>query len=277
MNKQKKWTVVLLSTLFLFGCASNQTSEADVADTATQQSSLSSLADISSEQAEETEEEAEEETDMHIAEVEAETGLHVVDNPESMLVYVNKKRKLPDGYEPNDLVVPDVRHRYEAGHMETKMRKEAANALKNLFEGAQEDGYELMTISGYRSYERQNTIYTNQVNAYGLDYANQYSARPGTSEHQTGLSIDVRYADDSKESKLEQSFGDTDMGIWLAEHAHEYGFVIRYPRDKEEVTGYSYEPWHIRYVGVDVAAKLYAENLTLEEYFGYDQHTAPTD
>lgn len=262
-----KISLLFICSAVLVGCARPSQPETDPAESS---NSSTSTVDSSSD-TESSLPEKEEEVDTHIEAVEEETGLHIVDNPESILVYVNKKRKLPDGYEPPDLVVPDVRHRYEPGHMETHMRKEAAGALEKLFSGAQENGFELMTISGYRSYERQDIIYTNQVKTNGQEYADKYSARPGTSEHQTGLTMDVRYADDSKESKLDESFGDTATGIWLAEHAHLYGFIIRYPKNKESITGYSYEPWHIRYVGIENATDIFEHSLTLEEYFGYDE------
>ena len=101
----------------------------------------------------------------------------------------------------------------------------------------------------------------------GADYTNRYSAKPGYSEHQTGLSIDVSAS--SIGNRLSESFGSTDEGIWLAAHAHEYGFIIRYPKDKASITGYAYEPWHIRYVGIELATYLYENNLTLEEYYNY--------
>jgi len=259
-------SMLMLSGMLLAGCGSQNNPPEQ--ESATGQDSTAVMQGSSADSGKETQNE--EEFDQHIAEVEKETGLHVVDNPESLQVYVNKQRKLPDGYEPPDLVVPDVRHRYEPGHMETHMRKEAAAALENLFIAAKEAGNDLMTISGYRSFDRQTVIYNNQVQANGKEYADKYSAYPGTSEHQTGLTMDVRYADDSKESKLDESFGDTETGKWLADHAHEYGFIIRYPKGKEAITGYSYEPWHIRYVGTEIANEIYTNQSTLEEYFGYD-------
>ena len=258
--------IICLSGFLLVGCSRETTSETPIPSSSTTADSA-----VSKEEEETTSSSQEEEpVDQHIAETEKETGLHVVDNPESIEVYVNKQRKLPDGYEPPDLVVPDVRHRYESGHMETHMRKEAAAALEELFAAAEKSGFDLMTISGYRSFDRQTVIYNNQVQAKGKEYADQYSAYPGTSEHQTGLTMDVRYADDSKESKLDESFGETDTGKWLAAHAHEYGFIIRYPKGKEAITGYSYEPWHIRYIGKPLAEELFEHHLTLEEHFGFD-------
>lgn len=114
-------------------------------------------------------------------------------------------------------------------------------------------------ISGYRSYDYQTSLYNNYVAIDGEDAANRYSAKPGYSEHQTGLAFDI--------GELNYQFGETPAGIWLAQHAHEYGFIIRYPQGKENVTGYMYEPWHVRYLG-DQASSVYASGLTLEEYLG---------
>ena len=116
--------------------------------------------------------------------------------------------------------------------------------------------------SGFRSYETQNRIYNNYVSNYGQSSADTFSARPGHSEHQTGLAIDVNSIDDS--------FADTPEAEWLASHAHEYGFIIRYPKGKESITGYKYEPWHIRYLGVEKATEVYNSGLTLEEFLGID-------
>lgn len=116
--------------------------------------------------------------------------------------------------------------------------------------------------SGYRSYHDQELIYDNYVERDGKEMADTYSARPGFSEHQTGLVIDVNTIDDA--------FGATPEAAWLAEYAHEYGFIIRYPQGKEAYTGYQYEPWHIRYVGSELATKLYKSGQCLEEYLGID-------
>lgn len=263
----KKLISLFIPTIVLLSACGNTDDTKHPADDSTLSSQTSHAQDTSS-QVDSTKEE--EEVDEHVAKIDEETGLHVVDNPESILVYVNKQRMLPEGYEPPDLRVPEVAHRYEAGHMETHLRDEAATALEALFADASDASLEFMTISGYRSYDRQHTIYSNVINTYGQDYADQYSAFPGTSEHQTGLAIDIRYKDESKESKLEESFGDTEHGLWLADHAHKYGFIIRYLKGKEEITGYSYEPWHIRYVGKEVAEEIFSNDLSLEEYFGFD-------
>lgn len=207
--------------------------------------------------------------DKHITEVE-EIGLHVVEDPDSMQVYVNKQRKLPDGYNPSDLVEPDVQHYATEGNPKRLMREVAANALESLFAEAKEQGIELVAVSGYRSYERQKQIYQNNVKSNGQEHADKYSAKPGTSEHQTGLAMDIAAANETAATLLEQSFKQTDEGTWLAENAHLAGFIIRYPEGKSAITGYSYEPWHVRYVGEQIATEIHNKEITLEEYFGYD-------
>ncbi|MED5016224.1 M15 family metallopeptidase [Paenibacillus chibensis] len=192
-------------------------------------------------------------------------GKEVVTNPEAMTVIVNKQRSLPDGYEPTDLVEPNVPFSFDGPHEKRHLRKEAADALEKLFAGAKEDGIELRAVSGYRSYSRQKSIFQNNVRTKGEEYASRVSAIPGMSEHQTGLAIDV--SSPSAKNELEESFGDTTEGKWLAEHAADYGFVIRYLKDREDVTGYVYEPWHIRYIGTDLAQDVYKSGMTLEEYF----------
>lgn len=135
----------------------------------------------------------------------------------------------------------------------------AYTALKQLQDAASSNGFSMPLISGYRSYDYQTSLYNNYVAIDGEDAANRYSAKPGYSEHQTGLAFDI--------GELNYQFGETPAGIWLAQHAHEYGFIIRYPQGKENVTGYMYEPWHVRYLG-DQASSVYASGLTLEEYLG---------
>ena len=136
----------------------------------------------------------------------------------------------------------------------------ASAALTQLQAGANAAGYAMPLISGYRSYDYQATLYNNYVAIDGQEAADRYSARPGTSEHQTGLAFDI--------GQLDDNFGNTPAGQWLAQHAHEYGFIIRYPQGKEHITGYMYEPWHVRYLGVDLATSVYNSHLTLEEYLG---------
>jgi len=137
---------------------------------------------------------------------------------------------------------------------------EAYNSLLTMLNDAAGNGIGLWIVSGYRSYWDQYTIYNNYVARDGQAEADRYSARPGHSEHQSGLAFDL--------NSLYQSFGETAEGLWLAENCHKYGFIIRYPQDKEHITGYMYEPWHVRYVGKDLAGKVKASGLCLEEYFG---------
>jgi LAS superfamily LD-carboxypeptidase LdcB len=115
-------------------------------------------------------------------------------------------------------------------------------------------------ISGFRSYSTQNTLYNKYVARDGKAEADRYSARPGHSEHQTGLAFDL--------NSLDQSFENTKEGKWLAENCWKYGFIIRYPKGKESVTGYMFEPWHVRYLGKEVAKKVYESGKCLEEYLG---------
>ena len=137
---------------------------------------------------------------------------------------------------------------------------EAYDRLLTMINDAANQGISLWLISGYRSYWDQNTIYNNYVARDGQAAADRYSARPGHSEHQTGLAFDL--------NSLYQSFGDTEEGIWLAENCHRYGFIIRYPREKEHITGYMYEPWHVRYVGREMAQRITESGLCVEEFFG---------
>ena len=136
----------------------------------------------------------------------------------------------------------------------------AGSALNEMISAAASEGISLRMISGFRSYETQNVLYNNYVARDGVAATDRYSARPGHSEHQTGLSFDL--------NSLEQSFGQTAEGKWLAENCWKYGFIIRYPSEKEAITGYMYEPWHVRYLGKETAKAVYESGLCLEEYLG---------
>lgn len=186
-------------------------------------------------------------------------------NPDSMTVMINKQYKLPDNYRPSDLVYPNVRFTFKEKIEKRMMRKEAADALEQLFDGAKQDGIFLAGVSAFRSQSTQVRLFDNYVKRDGEEAARRYSAVPGHSEHQTGLAIDVTSSDGK--CAAESCFAGTPEAKWLADHAHEYGFIIRYPEGKEAITGYVYEPWHIRYVGKDIAAKIAESGLTLEEYY----------
>lgn len=188
-----------------------------------------------------------------------------VNNPENLTVLVNKNYRLSEDYEPDDLELLDVSlyHR-DVNHEGNYLRKPAAEALKQMFIVAKSYGHDLVARSGYRSYTTQVALYERYVVTDGGEVADTYSARGGHSEHQTGLAIDV--TSDSVGGELTQDFGQTKEGKWIAENAHRFGFIIRYPQDKALETGYEYEPWHLRYVGVDVATEIYKNNWILEEY-----------
>ncbi|MWV42423.1 D-alanyl-D-alanine carboxypeptidase family protein [Paenibacillus sp. HJL G12] len=191
---------------------------------------------------------------------------HVVANPESTTVLVNKTYRLPAGYVPPDLVYPNVPFTFSEKIDKRKMRREAATALEKLFAGAKKDGVSLAGVSGYRSESRQTTLYNNYVKRDGVKAADTYSARPGHSEHQTGLTIDV--AGSTGKCAAESCFAGTKEAKWLAKHVQEYGFIIRYPDGKDSITGYKYEPWHLRYVGTKIAQAVSSRSITLEQYFG---------
>lgn len=134
----------------------------------------------------------------------------------------------------------------------------AEAAFHEMQQAAAQEGLNIYISSSFRSYEYQNKIYNNYVARDGQQEADTYSARPGHSEHQTGLAFDLNTIDDS--------FADTAEGKWVALHAHEYGFIVRYPDGKSDITGFQYEPWHIRYLGVETATDVYESGLCLEEY-----------
>ena len=182
---------------------------------------------------------------------------------DSTLILVNKQNALPQDYEPADLSYPDVAYADYVHESRKLMREEAARALEKLFAGALEDGIEFLAISGYRSYWTQHEIYYRRLEETDLEYVSQYVAMPGQSEHQTGLAMDLGSADCPY---LSTDFEFTDAYAWLNDHAHEYGFIIRYTEAGMAETGYAFEPWHIRYVG-DAAAELHDQGLTLEAWY----------
>jgi LAS superfamily LD-carboxypeptidase LdcB len=180
------------------------------------------------------------------------------------ILLVNKKHALPSSYVPSKLVNPNVP---SSDRSKTQMTPEAAKALEALFAQASKDNIKLTAISGYRSYARQDTIFRSNVIKYGsATAANQFSARPGESEHQTGLAMDV--SSPSVGNNLTQSYANTREGKWLRENAPKFGFIVRYEKGKEHITGYQFEPWHLRYVGKDASTNIAYRNIVLEEYLG---------
>lgn len=185
------------------------------------------------------------------------------DDPMSIWVVSNKLRPLqPLDFAPTDLVMPEgVENEFAQ-----PLREPAAQAAEAFIAGAADAGLDVRIISAYRDYATQVTLYDSYVARDGQEAADTYSARPGFSEHQTGLVVDL---DDHGDCYLSACFGETPAGVWLAEHAAEYGFIVRYPDGKQEVTGFMPEPWHFRFVGTDLAQHLRDTGITtLEEFFG---------
>lgn len=184
-------------------------------------------------------------------------------DPTSLWVVVNKQRPFdPLDWAPDDLVTVTL------NGSTGQLRSEAGDALTALAQASDQDTGEQMTIrSSYRSYDRQVTVYDGWVSQYGQEEADTISARPGYSEHQTGLVVDIAISTD--ECTLNACFADTATGAWVAENAWQFGFIVRYPEGRDATTGYVYEPWHLRYVGTDLAAYMHSAGIsTLEDVFG---------
>jgi D-alanyl-D-alanine carboxypeptidase len=192
-----------------------------------------------------------------------------LDDPASPWVVINKQRPLsPKTYAPSDLTTPDV----DASGVE-QLNATTARALEKLVAGAQIDGIRLSLASGYRSYDTQVSVYGSEVRALGQAGADRESARPGYSEHQSGWAADMSTT--TGKCRLQTCFADTPEGKWLAANAYRFGFIVRYIPGKEQVTGYQYEPWHIRYVGTELSTEMHNSGVqTLEEFF--DLPAAPS-
>ncbi|RDU36450.1 D-alanyl-D-alanine carboxypeptidase family protein [Neobacillus piezotolerans] len=195
-----------------------------------------------------------------------EGGRKEIQNPDNILVLVNKEFSLSGEYRPNDLVKPEIAFSFGDQDLEKSLiRQEAAKAIEEMFKKAKEENIELFAVSGYRSYDRQKDLFDAEVKESGEELATQAVALPGQSEHQTGLTMDI--ASKSTNLNLTQEFGETPEGKWLAANAHKFGFILRYPKGKESITQYQYEPWHFRYVGNEAAKVIFEKDWTLEEFF----------
>ncbi|NLC08162.1 MAG: M15 family metallopeptidase [Syntrophomonadaceae bacterium] len=181
-----------------------------------------------------------------------------------LLILVNKTNSLPADFVPPDLVKPDIPFCFQEDLPKKYLRREAAQAISRLIRQAQRENIHIYGVSAYRSYQTQKDIFTRKARELGEKEANRLSAYPGQSEHQTGLAIDLTSS--RVGFKLTQNFGSTPEGRWLSQNAADFGFIIRYPAGKEHITGYSYEPWHLRYVGVEAAQVIADKKITLEEY-----------
>lgn len=178
-------------------------------------------------------------------------------NQDDILVLVNKYHKLASNYVPSDLET--ISSKYQWNGRTNQLRKDAKIAFEEMCETATKDNIYIYAGSGYRSYSTQLSLYNNYVKRDGFKNAETYSARAGYSEHQTGLAMDIT-------NKIDYISEDDKEYTWLIDNSYKYGFILRYPKGKENITGYTYEEWHFRYVGKDVAKELYEKNITYDEY-----------
>lgn len=176
----------------------------------------------------------------------------------TIYVLVNKYYYLPDNYEADDL--ESISSKYSIGGM--KLRKEAKEAFEKLASDALKENMKIVAMSSYRSYKYQVDLYNKYAKSDGKDAADTYSARPGFSEHQTGLCLDV-YDGEIPYTSFEK----TNEYNWMQENAYKYGFILRFPKDKTNETGYKFESWHYRYVGVNAAKYIHDNNISFEEYY----------
>lgn len=193
------------------------------------------------------------------------TNVKTIQNTDDMLMPINKYNKLPEDYEPRDLVKtpnPCVIGKDYSCQTETQyLVKEVAEAYQKLIDAGKKENIDIKAIASYRSYAYQKNLYDYYAESEGSEYADQYYARPGQSEHNSGLAVDVTINDENF-NEIENST----HYQWLLDHIAEYGFILRYPEDKVAITGYNYESWHLRYVGVEAAKDIVKQGLTLDEY-----------
>lgn len=185
------------------------------------------------------------------------TNVTKIENEDDLLVLVNKYNSLSSNYVPKDLTT--INAKYQWLGRSNQLTKEAAKAFEKMCAAALKDNITILAGSGYRSYNYQKTLYNNYVARDGFAEAETFSARPGYSEHQTGLAMDItnKYGFIDKNDK---------EYTWLVKNSYKYGFILRYPENKDEITGYMYEEWHYRYVGIETAKEVYDSNLTYDEY-----------
>ena len=190
---------------------------------------------------------------------------YTITNPDDLLVLVKKGFYLPESYEPK-LVDPEIPVAPDCQN--PKMTKETSEALTKMYEAAKKEGLELVVNSAYRSYQTQVDTMADFERRFGGQYANEYVAQPGASEHQTGLGIDLTSQSVVEGKKI--TFGDTDEYKWVIKNCAKYGFIIRFENGTDGITGIAHEPWHLRYVGKDVAKKIVEKEWTFEEYCLYN-------
>lgn len=191
----------------------------------------------------------------------------LLERPSGLLVLVNKTDPIDLAYVPSDLVLPSVPYRTDKTQEEVMVRKALVQPLADMFAAAKAEGIELLIGSAYRSSTLQATYFNSYAAASGQAEAEKYSAHPGTSEHQLGLAVDLTATD--RVCYLVECFEGTTAGKWLSIRAHDYGFILRYPKSRTESTGYHYEPWHFRYIGATIATAIFESNMTYEEAYPY--------
>ena len=187
------------------------------------------------------------------------TNIQTSPNQNTNAILVNKYYQINNDFEPQNLKA--INSKYRTKYLE--MTEEAATAFNNMAKDAEEQGYSIIAISTYRTYEYQENLYNKYAQTDGTKKADTYSARPGHSEHHTALAVDIKNA-----TKAYTKFGETKEFEWMKENAHKYGYILRYTKENEFITGYSNEPWHYRYVGIEIATQMKNENITsYEEYY----------
>ena len=189
------------------------------------------------------------------------TNTKKTDISKNELMLTNKFYSLDNTYNSDNMVKVSKQYSYGNNQMVTS---ETFDAFLNMFNAAKNEDLTLIINSSYRSYEEQDKVYNEYLDSRGEEAANKIAAKAGFSEHQTGMAIDIQtYGSNAK------TFEEFEEFKWLQDNAHKYGFILRYPKDKEYLTGYEYESWHYRYVGIEVATYIYENNITFDEYYAY--------
>ena len=191
------------------------------------------------------------------------TDTEKTDITKEELMLVNKYYYLDELYKPADLVSIPTTYAWGT-YGSQQVTKEVYDAFLNMWKASHNAGFYLMVSSSYRTYEKQEAVYNDYKDSYGTEYADSIAARKGFSEHQTGYTLDM-----FEKGTTQKTFHTTESYQWLLDNAHKYGFILRYPEDKEEITGYSFESWHYRYVGVDAATYIHENKITFDEYYAY--------
>jgi len=182
------------------------------------------------------------------------------DTSKDYLMLINKYHYVEEDFVPEDIVRASASYAYE----NRRLKRRAYEAFKTLADDAKRDGHTMVISSGYRTFAQQEEVWRSIYSLQGTRRADQFAARPGHSEHHTGYAIDIADFFD-----LEDNFGATESYQWMIINAYRFGFILRYPKDKENITGYSYEPWHFRYVGLEVAKYIQNNNITFDEYWEF--------